>query len=366
MITTNLLTTGTRGRWIVYGLVALLLAACGESADPPAAKAAKRAPKPALVAAQTVRSEQLALTQVRTGTLHARRTVRLHSQEEGRILALPVFEGDRVAAGDLLVRLDDRLLRAEINKAQANLRQASDDLARIKRLAGRQLVSADELSRAETQLRVAESEVSLLQTRLGYTEIRAPFAGIVSRRSVEPGDAVPRFAHLLTLIDPQSLITQVSVSELLLPSLQQDKAVEVSIDALGETHYTGRIERIHPTVDPQTRQGIVEIVLDPVPPGAQAGQLCRVYLPGEIAARRLIPLAALRRDQEGDYVYVIDAEQTARRTPVRSGRAFADDIEILAGLNDGDRVITRGFIDITDGKAVQVIDPNSRSSTSPP
>lgn len=335
-------------------IAALLLAACDGSA-PPAAHGPSDE-KPLIVSVVEVSSEPLAQTLVRTGTLRARRSVRLHSQEEGRIEQLPVFAGDRVTAGALLVQMDDRLLRAELAKAAATRKQAQQDHARVQRLADRKLVSVDELQRAETALRVAESEESLLQTRLGYATLRAPFDALISERMVEPGDAVPKFAHLLTLIDPASLYTEVPVSELLLPTLASGDTVQLSIDALGPARYTGRIGRIHPTIDPASRQGVVEIALDPVPAGAQAGQLCRVYLPGELEERRSIPLTALRQDAAGEYVFVVDAGGKAQRRSVRSGMALGERVEILDGLTDGDRVVTRGFLDLAAGKAVLIVD----------
>jgi RND family efflux transporter MFP subunit len=332
----------------------MLLTACGQPQEP--ADAAKsREEQPVAVSVIEVRSEPLAQTVMRSGTLRARRSVRLHSQEEGRIDNLAVYEGDPVKAGAVLVRLDDRLLRAELNKAEAARQQAAQDHARLQRLVARKLVSEDEILRAETTLRVAEAEESLLKTRLGYATLTAPFDALVTERKVEPGDVVPKFAHLLTLEDPQSLITEVPVSELILPTLRIGDSVQVRIDALGDAQHTGRIERIHPTIDAATRQGLVEIALTPVPPGARAGQLCRVELPGVMQARRTIPLIALRQDPEGDYVYRVDAEGLARRVSVRTGVALGERIEILDGLADGDRVITRGFINLSVGKPVRIV-----------
>lgn len=352
-------------RLCVCACALMLLSACNQS-PAPADKANSREEQPVKVSVIEVRSEPLAQTVVRSGTLRARRSVRLHSQEEGRIDSLLVYEGDPVKAGTVLVRLDDRLLRAELNKAEAARQQAAQDHARLQRLVARKLVSEDEILRAETTLRVAEAEESLLKTRLGYATLSAPFDAVVTERKVEPGDVVPKFAHLLTLEDPRSLITEVPVSELILPTLRIGDSVQVRIDALGDARHTGRIERIHPTVDATTRQGLVEIALTPVPPGAQAGQLCRVELPGVMQARRTVPLIALRQDPEGEYVYSVDAEGRARRTPVRSGVALGERIEILDGLADGDRVITRGFINLSAGRPVQIVAAPDGALPAPP
>ena len=338
---------------VTFIIIWTALTACGDKSGD-TAHSAKLADQPVAVSVATVSSTALAQPLVRTGTLRARRSVKLYSQEEGRIEALPVFEGDSVAAGTVVARLDDRLLSAELRKAAAVQRQAEQNLQRVQQLADRKLISTDEQQRADTALQIAAAEKSLLETRLGYTIIRAPFAAVVTERKVEPGDAVPRFAHLLTLADPQSLMIDVAVSELVLPTLELGAPVEVSIDALGAPRFVGHITRIHPTVAADTRQGIVEVALTPVPEAAQAGQLARVYLPGEILKRLSIPLTALRRDQSGEYVFAVDAGNTAHRVGVKSGASLGDRIEILSGLQDGDRVVTRGFIDLADGKSIQI------------
>ncbi len=328
----------------------LMLGGCGTEPEPPVPRS--RGQKPVAVETRVVTTQAVALTRERTGRLRARRTTRLHNEEAGRILALPVFEGDAVTAGQRLVRLDDRLLRAELAKAEAERERARQDLARVTRLARRNLASDDQREIAETALKVAEAEVALLRTRLGYTEIRAPFAGVVSERRAEPGDAVSAFTHLLTLIDPGSLVVDVAVSERLLAELDPEAAVEVRIDALGDHPFTGRISRVFPTIDPASGQGRVEVRLDPLPEGALPGQLCRVRLGAPPQQRLVVPMAAVRRDNAGSHVYRVE-DGKALRTPVRTGALLGDRVEILDGLAPGTRIVTRGFLGLADGRPVR-------------
>ena len=343
-------------RIICLFIIPAMLAACGTEQAPPAG-ARPEGGRPQLVGVATVETRTVADRITRPGTLRARRTVRLHNQEEGRIREMPWYEGDRVRAGETLVRLEDSLLQAELRKARARLRQAEQDLARLRRLVGKSLISEEDLMRAETALDVARAEQALLRARLEYMHIRAPFDGVVTERLAEPGDAVPRHTHLLTIADPASLVTEVRVSELHLPSLEAGEPVEVRIDALGDRVFAGRVLRVHPTVDPRTRQGTVEVLVKPVPAGARAGQLCRVTLSGQARPRRLIPLAALRRDAREAFVFVVDDAGTARRTRVRSGGYVDDQVEIVEGLEDGAQVVTRGFLGLTDGMPVRVVEP---------
>ncbi len=334
-------------------ILVLALGACSKESAAPLA-----APSPAqdvhLVKTATVRSDHLGFSSVHTGTLRARREVKVFNQEEGTITAMRYYEGDRVRGGTALVTLDGALLQVQLDKAAATRRQAETDLARLKELVKKKLAAEDLLARAETALQVARSEEALLRTRLGYTVIHAPFDGVVTARLAEPGDAVPRHTHLMTVADPASLITAVTVSELLLPALAIGDKAGVRIDALGAQEFSGRIERIHPTVDPNTRQGVVEVVLDPVPSGARAGQLSRVTLTASLAPRLVIPFEALQRDQNGEFVFILDQDGKARRRTVRSGLRLADQAEILEGLETGQQVVVKGFLGLSDGKQVKL------------
>ncbi|MCB1740627.1 MAG: efflux RND transporter periplasmic adaptor subunit [Gammaproteobacteria bacterium] len=308
-----------------------------------------------LVEADRVKVENLRATAVYTGSLAYRQRVRIFTQEEGRIIRLPFYEGDRVERGEVLLALDDALLAAELRKARAVSAEARANLARIQRLRQRNMVAEDEFVRARTAVEVASSEESMLQTRLGYTEVEASFDGVIAERLVEAGDVVVRHAHVMTLIDPSSLVSELQVSEILLPHIRIGDAVQVRIDALGDRALPGRVLRIHPEIDPQTRHGLVEVELKPVPAGARAGQFARVHFETEALGRKVIAFAALRRDREGEYVFRIDADGKAQRVPVRGGRRLAGQVEVLEGLDQGDRVVVRGFLGLSSGKVVKIV-----------
>jgi len=343
--------------FVFVSLLMVPLAACGD--QPGKDSATKRKPAPHLVEVVTVRSQALSHATVRTGSLSARRSVRLFNQEEGRIEKVLAVEGDRVKANQVLVTLDQRLLKAELEKTVAQRKKAEADFRRVSQLFKRKVASDQALIEAETALSIAHAEESLIRTRLGYTEIRALFDGVVTERKLEPGDVAPRHTLLLTLIDPDSLYTTVSISELMLPWLKAGDPADVRIDALGDTVWKARVERIHPTVDPRTRQGVVEVALAPVPPGAAAGQLCRVTLRTPASVRRILPFAALRQDKESSFVFVVNKGEAIKRT-VRTGLRFSDRVDVLDGVGDGDLVVVRGFLDLRPGKKVVVSKKDDR------
>jgi membrane fusion protein (multidrug efflux system) len=347
-------------RTLSLGFLLLAIGACQEAPQPSAAKGERVH----LVETATVRSDSLSVVRTRTGTLRALREVQVFTQEEGRITALPFYAGDRVKQGEVVVRLDDTLIRAQLSRATATRKQADQNLTRLEELRTRKLVSEDEYARAITQLEVAEADERVLDIRLGYMTIRSPIAGVISARLSEPGNVVERHDHVLTISDPSSLVTELPVSELILPRLRVGDRARVRIDALGDQVYEGLITRIYPTLDPVSRRGTIEVELQPVPEGAAPGQLCRVELATRAAQRRVIPFSALRRDEESEYVFVLDADGKAQRVNVKSGLRLAEKIEITEGLEDGQQVITRGFLGLTSGKKVKPVESGPRGPLS--
>ncbi|MDH5178750.1 MAG: efflux RND transporter periplasmic adaptor subunit [Gammaproteobacteria bacterium] len=329
-------------------LAVILLGACSDAPD----KQAKKA-KGKQVEVTNVARTPIQVTRIIAGSLEATHSVEIFNEEQGRITSLPLFEGDRVEKDAVLVELDSSLIQAQLDKANATLRQAELDLKRIRRLMPSQLASEDQLAKANTSLLQSKAEVTLLETRLAHTRIRAPFAGSISARYREPGDVVPIHTHILSLIDPTTLKARFKVSEILLANIQKDTQVDLRIDALGDTRYPARILRVHPVIDPLTRQGVVEVELNPVPAGALPGQLCRLYLTSVTNPLKTIPLAALRHDARGEYVFRVDKD-ISRQTRVKTGLQLNDRVEILEGLETSDQVIVKGIIGLRDGKPIEI------------
>jgi len=316
-------------------------------------QAAKPKDAPHLVYTTQVKHQVLQENLMYTGTLTAQRIFRLYTQEGGRVLELPFYTGDRVEKGALLLRLDDRRLQIALLKAKASLQQLQQDLRRLKNLAKNKLVADDELARADTAVTLAETDVRLLQVRLEEMRFSAPFAGILSARLAEPGDVISSNTHVLTVLDPTALLIEVPVAEQHLARLRAQQQVQVQIDALGTEAYTGRIVRIYPTLDAQTRQGTIAVQLAQLPTGARAGQFCRVRFELRREAALSIPFAALRRDHEGEFVLVLEADNKVRRQAVRSGAQLDQRIEILDGVEAGQTLISRGFLGLKPGQTVQ-------------
>ncbi len=351
--------------FLLSGLVCGALLSIGSASlhaeSKTASHAASKAPRVEIAQAKI---QSIGQTYHLNGKLIARKHVRLFSQEEGRIIQAPYYEGDAVKKDQLLVTLDDRLLKAELRKADASVEQAKLDVARLTKLRASKLSSEDELARARTALKLAQAEAHVLRTRLSYTRINAPFDGIISQRQVEPGDAVAKHTLLFTLLDPKSLVLRVRVAEWLFAQLHTDDkltanlnpALNPSTQATAHT-VTARIQRLFPEISEDSHRGTFEAQLSNIPANARAGQRVQVQLQTASRDRLIIPIKALRHSQQGGqdrtWVYRLHPDNTIQRTPVTTGQSFTQGMEILRGLKAEDHVVIRGFLGLQDGQSVR-------------
>jgi membrane fusion protein, multidrug efflux system len=328
--------------------LSIILSSCSDSEK----NKTKRSLPVQLVETALATQQDIAVSRTLSGTLQALREIRITNQTQGILTELAVYPGDKVEIGSTLAHLDNALTTAEVQKAEATLKQAVLDLRRLKNLAPRKLASESEIASAKTQKDIAAAELLLKQTELSYTHIKSPINGFVSERLVESGDVLASYSQILSLIDTSSLKAEIYLSELLLPLINKNNPVSIKIDALGNRLFTGKIKRIYPTIDKTTRRGTIEIVMSPVPEGARPGQLCRVTIQTQKTSRLMIPYDAIRHDKYGTFVFALVNGQ-AKRMTVRTGIQQGNQIEVLEGITDQQRIITKGFFGLKNKMKVQ-------------
>ncbi|MFV9614908.1 MAG: efflux RND transporter periplasmic adaptor subunit [Gammaproteobacteria bacterium] len=354
--------------WLFSGtflclLLCQLLLSCDNSAQ---TSVSKHREQQALhrVEVITVENKAVALTQTVSGTLEAVTKIRLYNEESARISKLPYHEGDYVKKGTLLIELDNELLKTDVAKAKASKEQAKLDLSRLKKLLPKKIATEEEVARARTELDLAIAEEKRQLTRLRRTRIKAPIDGLITKRLYEPGDMLAQQSHILTIIDPTALRLKASLAERWLPLVKKGQLLTLSIDALGDTAFSAKVVRIHPTINASTHKGIIEILLSPVPKGATVGQFTRASLELTATNRRIIPVHTIHYDPEGAYVFrVIEDKKgktVAEKVYFEQGQQFASVTEILSGLNPGERIVSRGFLGLRTDKKVDVAKVNGK------
>ena len=267
------------------------------------------------------------------GTVRAKVSATIAAKVIATIREIPVHVGDTVAAGQLLAQLDDRDLRAEFEKAKA-------DFDRYQKLLGNQAVTPAEFEAMQSRYRVATAALS-------DTTIAAPFAGIIVEKFVSAGDMATAGKPLFVIEQPADYRLEANVPERWTGNLTVGQALPVIIAATGET-CEGRIGEIVPASDPVSRSVLVKIDL-PCQQALKSGQFGHVQLPVGERTALLVPARAVHERGQLTFVFIADAGKAQMRL-VRAGKTVRNAVEILAGVQAGERVILTG--DVADGQPV--------------
>ncbi|MDP3676908.1 MAG: efflux RND transporter periplasmic adaptor subunit [Novosphingobium sp.] len=295
-----------------------------------------------------------------TGSLAARREMPVGSVGEGGLVVSVLVEpGQWVGAGQVLAVIDRSVQSqqaasqaAQIQVAQADANLAQANLDRALRLVQGGFISKADVDRltatrdaANARVRVARAQLGELQARTARLSIRAPAAGLVLERMVEPGQVVGAGTGVLfRLARGGEMELEAAVSESDLAQLAP--GVSAQVTPVGtDKRFTGQIWQLSPVINPQTRQGTARIALAYDPALRPGGFASATIASGTVIAP-LLPESAILSDERGRYVYVVDAAGKAQRVAVKTGIVTAQGITVTEGLTGSERVVLRagGFL----------------------
>ncbi len=344
-------------------LLATALAGCGGEAPPPGAT-----PSLTISAAQAV-TRPLERALVASGSVAAWQEMSLGVELAGvRVDAVLVEVGDVVRAGQVLLRLDARTLEVQARQADAALEQARANLAlaradseRGESLLERKLIStsdADQLAanliRAEAQLTTAEADRDAARLKLGFATLKAPQAGVISARTVQPGQVVAAGAELLRLIRDGRLEWRAELAERDLTRVSAGAAVAL-LGPDGKP-VDGRVRTVSPALDPQTRTGLLYADL-PEPGALRAGMFAEGRILLGTADASVLPREAVVYRDGLPYVFVLpgaDAVTKVVQRRIGVGIEQGGIVEVTSGLEPGERFAVRGAGFLSDGDLVRI------------
>lgn len=355
-------------------VVAASLAACnkgGTSAASGAASAAAAAPL--LIAPEdlhTLSSSLQASGPVITGSLQPERRADLRAEVGAVVLQVLKENGDAVKAGDLLVRLDDASIRDSLVSAQEAVRassqsfdQAERQLQRLKTLQGQGMTSIQALEDAEVRrnnsqsdLVAARARLATAQQQLRRTEVRAPFAGVVSERKVSAGDTAQVGKELVKVIDPSSMRFEGLVSADRMHEVKLGQPVSFRVNGFPNQDFAGKVWRIDAAANATTRQ--VEVVVG-FADRATAPRVAGLFVEGRIetggAPTLMLPEGALIRAGDTAHVWKPDGA-TLRKIAVTLGERDprSGEFPVRSGLAAGDRVLRHPVSSLRDGQAIEL------------
>jgi HlyD family secretion protein len=367
------LTLGLMAAGVV--LAAGLLASHSNAAD--AVKPGAAAPKPALTVTLTQgRSGSWPIKLAANGSVAAWQEASVGAEASGlRVQELRASVGDTVQRGQVLatfapesVQADVALARAALAEANANALDAAANADRARAVQGSGALSAQQVSQYLTQELTAKARVESAKAqldsqllRLKHTQVLAPDAGVVTLRSTTVGAVVGAGTEMFRLIRQGRLEWRAEVTANELGRI--NPGTSVLITAPGGAQLKGRVRVVSPTVDAQTRNGLVYVDLLAPPAGAKA--LAGAFKPGmfargefelgQSAALTVLQSAVLVRDGFS-YVMRVGADNKVSQLKVQSGRTLGDQVEILSGLKPDDRLVASGAGFLSEGDVVRVVD----------
>ncbi len=337
----------TKPQIITGFLLAFLLVGCGHKGE----RTGSASLPAAAVRIQTVESKKRVATEEVVGTVRAKLRSVIEAKVSGKVDQMLVVPGQQVKAGELLATIDAREIQARVEQAVAVRQQAEADLKRFGLLLEQKILAQAEYDNAQAKARVAQAALVEAETMLSYTKVVAPFAGVITRKHADVGDLATPGKPLLDMEDSTALRLEADVPEAVVGRLTLGDKLPVRISAL-EAELEGIVSEIAPAADPGSRTFLVKLDL-PNPLGLRAGQFGRVAMPvGETTALRVSAAAVVQRGQM-EIVFVV-SDNKAQLRLVKTGKRIGGEIEVVSGVEAGEKIVTEGAAGLMDGQPLTI------------
>lgn len=303
----------------------------------------------ALLASQSLTAEELPTVVVKPhavnltlpfeATVEATTQTTLTSQVSGRVLDMQVDVGQPVRKGDLLLRIDAREANEMAAGATAQYVNAKANYERLKNLHQQKFISGAALDKAKADLDAAQAARGQASVNVGYATVLAPISGVIAQRLIEQGETAAPGRPLLTVYDPNGLRVTASIPQYQLPQVRSVKQARIEFPELGRWA-DSKFVTLLPTADAATHVSQVRVGLPDDLPGVVPGMFARVHFVLGNAVRLTVPATAVVRRGEVAAVYVKTDQDALVLRQLRLGERLSEgDIEVLAGLSEGEQVV---------------------------
>ena len=341
----------------ICALGVVLLQGCG--ADLPGAGGA---PPPTAVVTARVAPIEWRDTIEALGTARANESVTLTAKVSETVRKVGFDSGDIVRAGDVIVDLSSGAQLAGLEEARASFQEAERQLARGQELAPTKIISESQLDTLRSTRDAAKARMDVVRAQLSDRVITAPFDGILGFRQVSPGTLVTPGTPIATLDDISVIKLDFTVPERYLAVLARGQDVAAKSETYPDREFAGRIASVDSRVDPVTRSVTVRAEIPNADRLLRPGMLMSldVFLAPRQAV--VVPEIAVLQVGADAFVYRVKADQTVERAKVELGSRRQGEVEVRAGLADGDRVVTEGTVKLREGASVVEADAGPRGS----
>lgn len=304
-----------------------------------------------------------------TAAIEALADAQVIAKVGGEVQRIYVEEGDDVAAGQVLLRLDGDRLRFEAQQAEANLLKLQRDFQRNVDLKDRSLISAGDFEKIQYEMEALQATANLAKLELSYTDVRAPITGVVSQRYVKVGNTIEAGEPTFQITSLEPLVSYLHVPEREYRRIEPGQTASIAVDAIQGMRFTGTVARISPVIDSLTGTFKITVEVSDSSRRLKPGMFARVSIVYDRRENVLqIPRNAIIQEAGEPAVFVVDGETVQRRI-VRTGYVEGGRIEIVEGLSDDEKFVLVGQTGLREGSKVSVInveDAGTKVSSNPP
>jgi len=317
-------------------------------------------PPPPVVAVSEVRSESWVPAINAVGSLVAISGIDVTSEVAGKVSAVRFDSGQTAAEGDILLELDDTSDRATLEGLIAERKLAELKFERVARLLPEKSVSQSEYDEARALLDSAAAKVTAQQALIDKKQIRAPFAGLLGIRRVDPGEYLSPGAPIVPLEQLDPIFADFSLPERELARIAVGQTIEVRVQAYEGSVFAGTVSALDPGIDTGTRSFRVRATLANPDGTLRPGMFAevRVLMP-EAEQVLTIPRTAVSYNPYGNFVFVVqanDGQQVVERRQIDTGQSRDGRVAVTGGLEAGERVVSAGQVKVRNGQAVVIDD----------
>lgn len=341
-------------RWLApttLCVMALGLSAC-QKPEPP-----KAAASPARVQVTTVKSDLFTDEVEALGTVRALEAINITANVEEKVTSVHFEDGQRVKKDDLLVRLSVEEETAMLGGAEANLAEQEREVERLKGLVNDGAVSQVRLQEYLTQRDIARQKINEIKAQIADRTVKAPFDGILGFRSISQGALIQPGVVIATLDVLEPVRLDFAVPETFLADLQPGMTIDSRSEAFPGQVFRGKVTQIDSRVNPVTRSIIVRAEVPNPDLKLRPGMLLTTSLKRNPAKSLIVPERSIVSLQANHFVFVIspvEGQSGVKRTPVGIGRRIPGYIEIVGGLEEGQKIVTDGLVGLRDGALVTI------------
>lgn len=289
-----------------------------------------------------------------SGSIEADERIEIHTEISGIVESINFNEGSRVSKGQVLIRINDAELQAQLAQAITQNNLATENERRAGLLLEKEAISQEEYDIASADFRTAQSQIQLIRAQLSKTVIKAPFSGTIGLRNISQGSYISPTTNIAQLVNTDRLKVSFSIPEKYASQIRINSKIDFNVQGISGV-FSAKIYAAEPAVESTTRTLLVKAITSNPSNSIKVGSFANIIFPLETLENGLlVPAEALIPIQNGKKLFVLK-QGKATEVLVETGARTADDILITKGIEQGDTVLTSGVMSLRDGASVEVI-----------